>query len=34
MVELMPERDIDGQGALLAAQILASVLGVIARQRA
>ena len=34
MVELMPERDIDGQGALLAAQILASVLGIIARQRA
>ncbi len=33
MVELMPERDIDGQGALLAAQILASVVGVIARQR-
>jgi agmatinase len=33
MVELMPERDIDGQGALLAAQILAGVLGVIARQR-
>jgi agmatinase len=33
MVELMPERDIDGQGALLAAQLLASVMGVIARQR-
>lgn len=33
MVEFMPERDIDGQGALLAAQILAGVLGVIARQR-
>ena len=33
MVELMPERDIDGQGALLAAQVLAGVLGVIARQR-
>ncbi|MEO6299478.1 MAG: arginase family protein, partial [Paracoccaceae bacterium] len=33
MVELMPERDIDGQGALLAAQVLASVVGVIARQR-
>ncbi len=33
MVELMPERDIDGQGALLAAQILASVVGMIARQR-
>ena len=34
MVELMPSRDIDGQGALLAAQLLASVLGVIGRQRA
>ncbi|MBI1172264.1 arginase [bacterium] len=34
MVELMPERDIDGQGAQLAAQLLAAVLGVIARQRA
>jgi agmatinase len=33
IVELMPERDIDGQGALLAAQFLASALGVIARQR-
>lgn len=33
LVELMPERDIDGQGALLAAQVLAGVLGVIARQR-
>ena len=33
MVELMPERDIDGQGALLAAQFLAGALGVIARQR-
>ncbi len=33
MVELMPERDVDGQGALLAAQVLAGVLGVIARQR-
>ena len=32
MVELMPERDIDGQGALLASQLLAGVLGVIARQ--
>ena len=32
MVELMPERDIDGQGALLAAQVLAAVVGVIARQ--
>ncbi len=33
MVELMPERDVDGQGALVAAQLLAAVLGVIARQR-
>jgi agmatinase len=33
MVELMPERDVDDQGALLAAQLLAAVLGVIARQR-
>ena len=32
MVELMPERDIDGQGALLAAQVLAGVVGVLARQ--
>ncbi len=33
MAELMPSRDIDGQGALLAAQMLAAVVGVIARQR-
>ena len=33
MVELMPDRDVDGQGALVAAQVLASVMGVIARQR-
>ncbi|QYK40223.1 MAG: arginase family protein [Paracoccaceae bacterium] len=32
MVELMPARDIDGQGAMLAAQLLATVLGIIARQ--
>ena len=32
MVELMPERDVDGQGALLAAQMLAAVLGLIGRQ--
>ncbi len=32
MVELMPERDVDGQGALVAAQLLAAVLGVVARQ--
>jgi agmatinase len=29
----MPERDVDGQGALVAAQLLAAILGVIARQR-
>lgn len=33
LTELMPERDIDGQGALLAAQVLTAALGVIARQR-
>jgi agmatinase len=33
MVELMPERDVDGQGALIAAQLLAAVVGVIGRQR-
>ncbi len=27
MVEFMPERDMDGQGAMLAAQLLAAVLG-------
>lgn len=32
MVEFMPARDIDGQGALVAAQLLAAVLGIIARQ--
>lgn len=32
LVELMPERDIDGRGALAAAQILATVIGLIARQ--
>lgn len=32
MVEFMPERDIDGQGALVAAQLLAAVLGIVARQ--
>jgi agmatinase len=32
MVEFMPGRDIDGQGAMVAAQLLAGVLGVIARQ--
>ncbi|MFT4149856.1 MAG: arginase family protein [Paracoccaceae bacterium] len=33
MVELMPDRDIDGQGALTAAQLLASVMGLVARQQ-
>jgi agmatinase len=32
MVEFMPGRDIDGQGGMVAAQLLAGVLGVIARQ--
>jgi agmatinase len=32
MVEFMPERDIDGQGAMVAAQLLAAVMGIIARQ--
>lgn len=32
MVEFMPERDIDGMGAMVAAQLLAGVIGVIARQ--
>lgn len=32
MVEFMPERDVDGIGALNAAQLLAAVVGVIARQ--
>ncbi|WP_126975640.1 arginase family protein [Frigidibacter oleivorans] len=32
MVEFMPARDIDGQGALTAAQLLATVLGIVARQ--
>lgn len=31
LVELMPERDIDGRGALAAAQILATVIGLLAR---
>lgn len=34
MVEFMPERDIDGQGALVAAQLLAGVIGLVAEQRA
>ena len=32
MVEFMPDRDIDGQGAAVAAQLLAGVMGIIARQ--
>lgn len=32
MVEFMPGRDIDGQGALAAAQLLAAAMGVVARQ--
>lgn len=32
MVEFMPERDIDGLGAMTAAQLLAGVIGIIARQ--
>jgi two-component system chemotaxis response regulator CheB len=34
MVEFMPERDIDGQGALVAAQLLAGTIGILARQEA
>lgn len=32
MVEFMPDRDIDGQGATVAAQLLAAVMGILARQ--
>lgn len=32
LVEFMPERDIDGMGAMLAAQLLAAVMGIVARQ--
>jgi agmatinase len=32
MVEFMPARDLDGQGAAVAAQLLAAVMGIIARQ--
>ncbi|MGL4321489.1 MAG: arginase family protein [Paracoccaceae bacterium] len=32
MVEFMPDRDIDGIGAMTAAQLLAAVIGIIARQ--
>ena len=32
MVEFMPARDLDGQGAAVAAQLLAAVMGMTARQ--
>lgn len=32
MVEFMPDRDIDGLGAMVAAQLLAGVIGIVARQ--
>jgi agmatinase len=32
MVEFMPERDIDGLGAMVAAQLLAGAMGIVARQ--
>jgi agmatinase len=32
MVEFMPDRDIDGIGAMTAAQMLAAVIGIVARQ--
>lgn len=32
MVEFMPDRDVDGLGAMLAAQMLAAVMGIVARQ--
>jgi len=32
MVEFMPERDIDGLGAMVAAQLLAGMMGIVARQ--
>ncbi len=32
MVEFMPSRDVDGQGAAVAAQLLAAAMGIIARQ--
>ena len=32
MVEFMPERDVDGLGAMLAAQLLAGMMGIVARQ--
>ena len=33
VVEFMPGRDIDGQGALLAAQMVAGIVGIVARQK-
>ena len=32
MVEFMPERDIDGMGAMVAAQMLAAAMGIVVRQ--
>ncbi|MCB6176974.1 arginase family protein [Rhodobacter sp. Har01] len=32
LVEFMPDRDVDGLGAMLAAQLLAAVMGIVARQ--
>lgn len=32
MVEFMPERDVDGLGAMTAAQLLAGIIGIVARQ--
>jgi agmatinase len=32
LIEFMPERDIDGLGAMLAAQMLTAILGIVARQ--
>lgn len=32
MTEFMPDRDIDGMGAMVAAQLLAGVMGIVARQ--
>ncbi len=34
MVEFMPARDVDGQGAMVAAQLLAATMGIVARQAA
>jgi hypothetical protein len=34
MVELMPSRDVNGQGALMASRLGLSMLGLMARQKA